>query len=690
MESFLGPGCDANARNPLNQMFDQMVNDPSQIMGPPKGPILDPLLGPQGQMLDPATGMGPAQGMEAAWGHASMPQMRPEMPQQLRQHMQQGMPPAMDPAFFEMQARGPDWAQQFHPSQPSQPMQQMQQPMGPIQRMDVGPQKMWSEEFRKQTRASAPSNMNATFNASMGPVGPMMPPPILAPMMPFMNPPMGMPQQMGRAPEVRDPINQGSKQEEQPQTTAEATADLAQASQMVEMLRNSGNPKFANSTFVKFIDRVAKGDVTFQDNRVLDATGQELDWNALYDADVAVSSDAEVAELDKLWQQSAAPGTLKEEEAMNMAWDGDAAQMEREFEEIWRNQNGELDQIWEQTDFDRVWQGESDLDQMWEEDSLRQQTPKEYTFKEDNPYLQLDHPIEHAQKLIAQGKDREAILALEAEVQKNPESSEGWRQLGELWAQMDQDVEAIQCLRRGHDADPYNLDSLLALGVSCTNELDQIEALRYLRSWIENHDDFQGLLRSVPEPANDDLELLRDQVTNLFNAASDLSPETAELFVALGVIENINKNYGAAALALSRACRLRPHDFTTWNKLGATLANSGRSQDALEAYNQAIALKPNYARAWANLAIAMSNLGNYPEAARHYLSALTLNPAATHIWTFFYTAMINSGKFDSAMESKDLNLCKQLVPNSLNLDDAHLPTNQLAEPVDDILARIGI
>ncbi|PHJ18657.1 tetratricopeptide repeat-containing protein, partial [Cystoisospora suis] len=55
------------------------------------------------------------------------------------------------------------------------------------------------------------------------------------------------------------------------------------------------------------------------------------------------------------------------------------------------------------------------------------------------------------------------------------------------------DLEAIACLQKGHDTDPYNLDSLLALGVSLTNELDLRQALTKLREWLVNHDEFCSL-----------------------------------------------------------------------------------------------------------------------------------------------------------------------------------------------------
>merc|ERR1740138_1536000 len=136
----------------------------------------------------------------------------------------------------------------------------------------------------------------------------------------------------------------------------------------------------------------------------------------------------------------------------------------------------------------------------------------EYDFSKENKYLDTEDPLALARQLLREGRDREALLALEAEVQRNPESSEGWRQLGQLYAELDQDVEAIQCLRRGHEVDPYNLDSLLALGVSCTNELDQLPALRYLRMWIENHEEHAVLVQGLDAPAEYEFEAWRRQV----------------------------------------------------------------------------------------------------------------------------------------------------------------------------------
>ena len=61
---------------------------------------------------------------------------------------------------------------------------------------------------------------------------------------------------------------------------------------------------------------------------------------------------------------------------------------------------------------------------------------------------------------------------------------------------------------------------------------------------------------------------------------------------------------------VTNACRsalgIRPKDYSLWNKLGATLANSSRSQEAIAAYQKALDLKPNYMRAWTNMGIAQA------------------------------------------------------------------------------------
>ena len=78
-------------------------------------------------------------------------------------------------------------------------------------------------------------------------------------------------------------------------------------------------------------------------------------------------------------------------------------------------------------------------------------------------------------------------------MQQKKENAEAWRLLGVLFQENDQDDFAIIALRNAHEADPYDLDSLMSLGISSTNELEGQEAMKYLTNWLRFHPDFSSL-----------------------------------------------------------------------------------------------------------------------------------------------------------------------------------------------------
>lgn len=55
------------------------------------------------------------------------------------------------------------------------------------------------------------------------------------------------------------------------------------------------------------------------------------------------------------------------------------------------------------------------------------------------------------------------------------------------------------------------------------------------------------------------------------------------------------------------------------------MANSGRSEEAIQAYENALELRPNFVRARYNLGVSCINMGVLPEAAGHLLGALEMH-----------------------------------------------------------------
>ena len=66
-------------------------------------------------------------------------------------------------------------------------------------------------------------------------------------------------------------------------------------------------------------------------------------------------------------------------------------------------------------------------------------------------------------------------------------------------------------------------------------------------------------------------------------------------------------------------------DFLLWNRLGATLANGGQPEEAIEAYRKALELRPTFTRAIYNLGVSCLNINCFQEAAEHLLAALDLH-----------------------------------------------------------------
>lgn len=196
---------------------------------------------------------------------------------------------------------------------------------------------------------------------------------------------------------------------------------------------------------------------------------------------------------------------------------------------------------------------------------------------------------------------------------------------------------------------------LLSLGVSHTNELDSSEAVRYLRRWASLHATY-GAAVAAAEPPASAAESLPALVSLLEGLVSGEGSGDADLLTALGVAHNLGRNYDGAVAAFRRALELSPHDYSLWNKLGATLANSSRSAEALEAYQRALDLKPNYMRAWTNMGISYANLADYERSARYYVRALSLNPRAGAVWSYLRTSLTCAGRPDLLASAADESL----------------------------------
>ena len=146
----------------------------------------------------------------------------------------------------------------------------------------------------------------------------------------------------------------------------------------------------------------------------------------------------------------------------------------------------------------------------------------EYKFNPVNEYQGRDNLMEMAEQMNKDLDLVEAVSVLEAEVQQNPKNCKAWRLLGTLHQENDEDQKAIYCFHKAYELDPFDLDSLLCLGISCTNEIRAEEAMKHLENWLRYNPNYSDL--HYPNYELTDIDDQRQWLNKLFLDALHKNP----------------------------------------------------------------------------------------------------------------------------------------------------------------------
>ena len=343
-----------------------------------------------------------------------------------------------------------------------------------------------------------------------------------------------------------------------------------------------------------------------------------------------------------------------------------------DFESIWKGIQAETEHARQLANEENFVEGHlGDLDQ-WDgfdglnTHSVRDPATGDYLFEQENLFNNIMNPFEEGVKIMEEGGNLSlAALAFEAAVQKDPNHTAAWVKLGESQAQNEKETPAIRALEHALKQDPSNLEALMGLAVSYTNEGYESTAYRTLERWVATK--YPSLVKeplsSGTEMGFTDRHLLHEKVTNLFIQAAQLSPSGEQMDpdvqVGLGVlfygVEEYDKAvdcFGAAlASTESGVSNSSSQVHLLWNRLGATLANSGRSEEAIDAYSRALALRPNFVRARYNLGVSCINIGCFTEAAQHLLGALAMHKVVEREGKEKARAVVGDSVSDSQLDN---------------------------------------
>ncbi|KAL2712004.1 peroxisomal targeting signal 1 receptor [Vespula squamosa] len=403
--------------------------------------------------------------------------------------------------------------------------------------------------------------------------------------------------------------------------------------EVAETIENNENSNLVYSKFMKFMRQEGEVPIKNVELSLPDSNNTDVNWTKEYvnqksNQNISENSNDENKILNQVEEDLSVAGTWIDEFVKENIFSADVENYESTF---WTRLQNEWDKISSSDDISTVHPWISEYEAYYD-------PFKDYAFHNENPMKNLPDALEEGIKRLNAGDLPSAVLCFEAAVQQDENNSEAWLLLGKTQAENEQDPLAISALKRCLKLDPLNGTALMALAVSYTNESYQKQACLTLKEWLLKNEKYKHLSvsKTVTEhnPRSSVSTILFDdvhkEVQKLYIQAARMIPRDqidADVQCGLGVLFNLSSEYDKAADCFQAALQVRPDDSRLWNRLGATLANGQRSEEAINAYHRALELSPGFIRARYNLGISCVNLGAYKEAGEHLLTALNQQAA---------------------------------------------------------------
>lgn len=299
-----------------------------------------------------------------------------------------------------------------------------------------------------------------------------------------------------------------------------------------------------------------------------------------------------------------------------------------------------------------------------------------YSFDPNNKYLELSASngsfLADAKAVLNQnGSLSEAALLLEAAIQKGDLGDggyESWILLGET-RNMDEREELgmralVEGVKRAEAVGAAGAGQL-SLAISYTNEAFERASYTMLLRWMRTRFPSQHIPEeTVNAVRHNSLWDAHSRVTEVFlnlartqHSQSTLDPDVQ---IGLGILFYTNSEFDRAKDCFESALSVRPRDYLLWNRLGSSLSNGNKPEEALGAYHEALKLHPTYTRAIYNVGVACLNIGAHKEAAEHFLSALTMQQSnngetGDQLWSTLRRAFLAMDRLDLAELAKPEN-----------------------------------
>ncbi|MBI4865165.1 MAG: tetratricopeptide repeat protein [Candidatus Riflebacteria bacterium] len=228
------------------------------------------------------------------------------------------------------------------------------------------------------------------------------------------------------------------------------------------------------------------------------------------------------------------------------------------------------------------------------------------------------------------GRREEAIVCLDKALEIDPWHVDAWHNKGRSLGGLGRHEEAIACYERALEICPRNVNTwnnkglcLAALGrweeaIACYDRALEID-LRNVLPWSHKGRALHELGR-------------REEAIECYSRALEIDPWATVLWNNKGIILAELGRREEAVACYDKVLQIDAGDVVAWNNKGSSLDALGRREEAIGCYARALEIDPRYVVAWNNKGLSLAFLGRREEAIKCYDSALAIDPKYEIAW----------------------------------------------------------
>ncbi|MEJ7862288.1 MAG: tetratricopeptide repeat protein [Pyrinomonadaceae bacterium] len=236
--------------------------------------------------------------------------------------------------------------------------------------------------------------------------------------------------------------------------------------------------------------------------------------------------------------------------------------------------------------------------------------------------------------IVSRDEYAKALIYFEKAVETDPTYAEAWYQAGFCYGMVGRHNDALKASRQAARLRPEWAETFVNIGASSYalgQYKDAVEAYRQATKLdVDNADIQYALGLSFNKLGRADEEILA------YKRALTIKPDFVNAFELLGTAYFKQKRFAESLAAFEQLKTYKP-DAKTYNHLGESFYELGKTEESIEAFNNAVNFNPNFDKARFNLGRAYTKMGDL-SAANVQLEILRNNKSD---WTDRLYILIN-------------------------------------------------